>query len=407
MKQYKFSNNWIVMLSLVSVLWTYSCTKQDHFYKEFLDSRIEHYAGKADSVRIFSGENRVGLKWYLFDPLVDGACIYWNNKQDSLLVEHPTDTDSVEVVISGLPETTHTFLIITKDRNGNLSIPVSISGSSYGSNFRKTLFNRTIKALIYQNKVLNIDWQSESSETALFTEITYSDVSGKRKTISLPISETLSMLPNFKVNTPIEYRTAFIPKENAIDTFYTETASITPELYELLDWSKFQEVRLPTDTYQEHTSLHTSMYKMWNDDISNSSNLFLTIPYLSPIPQWFTFDLGVTASISSMKIWHRAGWYYDLGNLKRFEVYGSNEPNPDGSWDSWTLIGTFQSVKPSGLPLGQRSQQDLDYILAGEEFIFEKNLPEFRYLRIKTLEVWGTVSYVCIQKMQIWANIIN
>jgi hypothetical protein len=108
-----------------------------------------------------------------------------------------------------------------------------------------------------------------------------------------------------------------------------------------------------------------------------------------------------------MKIWHRAGWYYDLGNLKRFEVYGSNEPNPDGSWDSWTLIGTFQSVKPSGLPLGQTSQIDLDYILAGEEFIFEKNLPEFRYLRIKTLEVWGTVSYVCIQKMQIWTNIIN
>ena len=380
-------------------------TKARSLYQRILGFHVlKHYAGKADSVRIFSGENRVGLKWYLFDPLVDGAWIYWNNKQDSLLVEHPTDTDSVEVVISGLPETTHTFLIITKDRNGNLSIPVSISGSSYGSNFRKTLFNRTIKALIYQNKVLNIDWQSESSETALFTEITYTDVSGERKTISLPISETV-VCCRISNNTTIEYRQHFKPKRERHDTFYTETASINPELYELLDWSKFQEVRLPTDTYQEHTSLHTSMYKMWNDDISDPSNLFLTIPNLSPIPQWFTFDLGVKASISSMKLWHRAGWYYDLGNLKRFEVYGSNDPNPDGSWDSWTLIGTFQSVKPSGLPLGQRSQQDLDYILAGEEFIFEKNLPEFRYLRIKTLEVWGTVSYVCIQKMQIWANI--
>lgn len=407
MKQYKFSNNWIVLLSLVSVIWTYSCTKQDHFYKDFLDTRIGHYAGKADSVRAFSGENRIKIKWYLFDPLVNGATVYWNNKQDSILVEHPTDTDSVEVIISGLSETTHTFTIITKDRNGNQSIPVKISGSSYGSNFRMTIFNRTINELIYQNKVLHIKWQAESSETALLTEITYTDTDGQSNTISLPIGETNSSLPNYKANTSITYRTAFIPKENAFDTFYTEMESITPEVYELLDWSKFQEVRLPTDTYQEHTSLHTSMNKMWNDDISSSSNLFLTIPYLSPIPQWFTFDLGVEASISHMKIWHRAGYYYDLGNLKRFEVYGSNEPNPDGSWESWNLIGTFQSVKPSGLPLGQRTQQDVDYILAGEMFTFEKNLPTYRYLRIKTLEVWGTVSYVCIQKMQIWANIIN
>ncbi|HHU25546.1 MAG: DUF4998 domain-containing protein [Bacteroidota bacterium] len=395
-----------LLLSVVMVL-TYACTKQDHFYKEFVEDRVQHYAGKADSLRVFPGDNRVMLKWYLFDPLVNAASIHWNNKRDSMFVEHATGTDSVELIISNLPETTHTFTIVTRDRNGNKSIPVTISGSSYGSNFRKTISNRMIRDLVYQNKKLSVKWQPELSETALFTEVVFSDTNGNRETVIMPVDENDCVLPGYKGGSSIEYRTAFVPEKNAIDTFYTEVAAITPEVYELLDWSKFREVRLPTDTYQEHATLKTSMPKMWNDDITSSSNLFLTVPNLSPIPQWFTFDLGVTASISHMRIWHRAGWYYNLGNLKRFEVYGSNEPNPDGSWESWTLLGTFQSTKPSGLPLGQTSQLDLDYILAGEMFVFEKNLPPFRYLRVKTLEVWGTVKYVCIQKMQIWANIPN
>src|SRR5690606_24930385 len=118
MKRHYSTIQLLVLLStLLGIL--YSCTKQDYFYKEFVDTRIKHYAGKADSAKAFSGENRVRLAWEIGDPLVDGASIYWNQKRDSLVITHPLGVDSWEVDIEGLPETTHTFVIITKDKNGN------------------------------------------------------------------------------------------------------------------------------------------------------------------------------------------------------------------------------------------------------------------------------------------------
>lgn len=189
--------------------------------------------------------------------------------------------------------------------------------------------------------------------------------------------------------------------ENHSDTLYHE---LTP-LYEIeLDRSKFSEVRLPTDTYTGHNIINTPMHGMWNDVTSNRDNVFLTLPNLSPIPQWFTFDMNSSAKLSRMRIWHRATFLFDAGNLKRFEVYGSNNPNPDGSWESWELLGTFESKKPSGLPVGQNSNEDVEYINAGEEFVFGLDTPPVRYLRVKTLEVWGGVSYISIQMMKVWGQ---
>ncbi|MBN9267002.1 MAG: hypothetical protein J0I75_20995, partial [Hyphomicrobium sp.] len=33
-------------------------------------------------------------------------------------------------------------------------------------------------------------------------------------------------------------------------------------------------------------------------------------------------------------------------------IYGSNDPNADGSWDSWTFLRTCEAIKPSGSPAG-------------------------------------------------------
>lgn len=189
--------------------------------------------------------------------------------------------------------------------------------------------------------------------------------------------------------------------ENHSDTLYVE---LTP-LYEIeLDRSKFTEVQLPTDTYRGHNLINTPMHRMWNDVTSNRDDLFLTLPNASPIPQWFTFDMHTEAKLSRFRIWHRATFLFDAGAIKRLEVYGSNDPDPDGSWESWTLLGSFESKKPSGLPLGQLSNEDTEYINAGEEFVFGLDTPPVRYLRFKTLEVWGGVQYISIQMMKVWGQ---
>ncbi len=404
MKKYNIYSN-LVKVSIIFLIFQVSCTKQDHFYKEFVDTKIRHYAGKADSVKVFSGENRVKLFWEINDPSVNGATIYWNQKKDSLVVSHPTNLSSWEVFIPNLSESSHSFIIVTKDQNNQTSIPVQAYGTAYGNRFKQQVHNRSVRGMVFTKGNLEFNWLPESSSVMVDTEILFTNNEGNPDTIRLNRSENHSILPGYKPNTAVRFRSSFLPKEDAVDTLYSDSETFVPEVDELLDWDKFAEMQLPTDTYQGHVSLAAHMRKMWNDDITTNSNLFLTIPNLSPIPQWFTFDLGVTASLSKMKIWHRAGFIYDLGNLKQFEVYGSNDPNPDGSWESWNKIATFNSKKPSGLPLGQTSQADQDYINAGEDFIFDEGTPSYRYIRIKTLAIWGNVQYICIQKMQLWSNL--
>jgi hypothetical protein len=79
---------------------------------------------------------------------------------------------------------------------------------------------------------------------------------------------------------------------------------------------------------------------------------------------------------------------YAQNNVKKFEVYGSALPNYDGSWDaSWTKLTEYTLIKPSGLPLGQVSQADIDAVRLGEELMLPSHAP-IRYIRVKILEVW-------------------
>src|SRR3546814_14883140 len=84
---------------------------------------------------------------------------------------------------------------------------------------------------------------------------------------------------------------------------------------------------------------------------------------------------------------------------------GSTEPNPDGSWDdSWVLLGAFESVKPSGSPEGEMTSEDLNYILAGEDFQFEEDAPPVRFIRFKTTSNWDARGrdYANIGEVTFW-----
>ncbi|HMI01944.1 MAG TPA: DUF5000 domain-containing lipoprotein [Pedobacter sp.] len=183
--------------------------------------------------------------------------------------------------------------------------------------------------------------------------------------------------------------------DNHSDTAYTE---LTPVFEQQLDKTKFKEVRLPTDTYTPHSGF-AGVTALW-DDKWNSGTVFHTKPGTG-LPQWFTFDLGANVSLSRFKFYHRLGGgqqstdgAYAGGDPKVFELYGSNDPNKDGSWDSWTLIGEFQSVKPSGSPQGIVTSEDFQYaVVDGEEFDIPPGTARYRYLRWRTNKVWGSLDH--------------
>lgn len=186
---------------------------------------------------------------------------------------------------------------------------------------------------------------------------------------------------------------------NITDTLF---ANITPIYEEQIDKNKFKEVKLPSDTYEAHIG---ALSKLWD---GKSSDIFHTKPG-SGLPQHFTFDMGTTASLSRFKLHHRNGTgtdgMYTGGDPKIYEIWGSNSPDSDGGWENWTLLKECESIKPSGLPEGTVTSEDQQFAgVDGEEFEFGDELPAVRYIRLRTIRVWGALDHMYIAELTFWGK---
>lgn len=182
----------------------------------------------------------------------------------------------------------------------------------------------------------------------------------------------------------------------------TLVQELTPIFEMHLERSKFFEYYLPTD---QKAAWGWYMHNLWDGVLLHNVNVdhpgFHTAP--GGLPQWFTFSLGVKAKLSRFRYYQR-GQYFSFAdrNIKKFEIWGSNNPDPDGGWNNWTLLLTGESVKPSGLPPGQNSQEDMDLITRGEEFLFPIENEPVTYIRFKVLETWGHADHFYIMGVDFW-----
>src|SRR5690606_6800577 len=129
------------------------------------------------------------------------------------------------------------------------------------------------------------------------------------------------------------------------------------------------------------------------------------------VPQHFTIFLQGEYQLSRIKLWQNLNpttTTYGSANPKHFKVWGSMDPNPDGSFDdSWYLLGEFENIKPSGKPVGDNSAEDIATATAGEEYTFGLDVPPARYIRFETLSTWGQTQHVYITEMALWGGKIN
>ncbi|MBZ4192244.1 DUF5000 domain-containing lipoprotein [Niabella beijingensis] len=184
---------------------------------------------------------------------------------------------------------------------------------------------------------------------------------------------------------------------NLSDTLITE---LTPLFEELLDRRKMKGVALPTDAPLGHGGDIAGLF-----DGNPTGGGFYHSGDAAHMPQWFTYDMGVTAKLSRLVWFMRPGFYYTLHNPREVEIWGSNNPNPDGSFDdSWMLLTKSTQIKPSGLPEGQLSQADMDAALAGHTVVFPLNTPKVRYIRFKTLKNWSNGTYVNFYQIMMWGD---
>lgn len=178
-----------------------------------------------------------------------------------------------------------------------------------------------------------------------------------------------------------------------------------------LDKTKFRQIDLPTDQNKPHMAGRT-LSRIWDEDYSNN-DFVTTVGY--GIPQWFTFDLGVRANLSRIVVYNRssgATYIYNAGSVKEWEIFGSESPNPDGSWDeSWKPLRSQPCVswKPSGLPLGEYNNEDIQRQIDGEEFEFDALDSPVRYLRWKTNAVWGgsSIGHINLVEITLYGSVVE
>ena len=184
--------------------------------------------------------------------------------------------------------------------------------------------------------------------------------------------------------------------ENRSEILYD---TLVPLFEQQFDPVKFKEVNLPSDSPSDYGWI---MSNIWDGNVGDQG--FHTAPGVK-WPQSFTFDLGITGKISRIKEYQRQDdWIFRHGNIKKFEVWGATTDNLSDSWSSWTKLMDCESIKPSGLPLGQYSSEDQAWAAAGEEFINSPENPPVRYIRILVTENWSGGDFFHLSELEVFGD---
>ncbi|MEH6656624.1 MULTISPECIES: DUF4959 domain-containing protein [Leeuwenhoekiella] len=189
---------------------------------------------------------------------------------------------------------------------------------------------------------------------------------------------------------------------------YTDTlfAEIKPLFEEAIPKSGYRGVRLPNDA-PFHPS--TSLEGLWNGNIMDWPQIYLTEGTYTASNHILTFDMGVQAKLSRIVIWDYPEYfngrsYYYLACMKRFRIYGSDVLETSGDLSKWTLLGEYEEVKPSGLPYGQQTNEDYQTANAGFSWDIPIEMPRVRYIRIENLENWAGGRQFAIGELQAYGN---
>jgi len=224
----------LILFLFVWAVTTVCCSKWDD-YKKYTAAGESTYTGKMDSITIYPGKLRVKMTGLLpADPNISLVKIKWNgNDSIQYNIIKSTGIDSFNKIIN-VPEGVNSFTIQTFDARGNSSSITNAIGTAYGPKYESGLTNRPVaRAELLTNGFAEITWDNFDTTTgAKNTVITYTTNSNTTSKVSVPLSQAVTELPDFKGGTSISLVTQYVPVPIAIDTFYS-AAQLVGVMYDV------------------------------------------------------------------------------------------------------------------------------------------------------------------------------
>jgi hypothetical protein len=193
---------------------------------------------------------------------------------------------------------------------------------------------------------------------------------------------------------------------NVSDTIIRE---LTPLFEEELPVGTWKNAQLPTDSWRADQDItYYQLENIWNGPAAPPEFVtnwkwdgqFLGNANAGYVfPQWFTISLGYSASVSRIHIWpilRSSDDDYNAENVREFELWGSENPPADGSWNNWVFLGHWVAFKPSGYDAnggrGVVTTEDVDYFRNNQDYEIvpsAENMDPYKpvtHIRFKTIE---------------------
>lgn len=316
----------ILGISLLS-----SCDDFIDVHKEYIEGGEIIYAPKPDTISFVAGKERILFHCRTYNaPNVKSVDVYWNDGLDSLIIPVSLGSgyDSLDVVLDNMQEKSYTFSVHITDHFGHKSLSVTNFGSSYGASYQSTLNDRRIKGISLFDTGGVVDWYSPM-EGLVRNEIRYTRKDGTGASVWMPAKEYTVTCVDIQPGSTFEYRSLYIPEEEAIDTFATawktyEEAFPSEYKFDRNNWTVLAvSDETASDGGGKDALIDDDLNSWWHSNYTGED---------TPLPHWAVIDMLSSKKISKIEVYRRSG----STDTKSIEVYVGN--NPDAAATNWVRL---------------------------------------------------------------------
>jgi hypothetical protein len=456
------------MAPLCAMLFTFSCENMNSIHEEYLNRGETFYIGAADSVLVYPGDRKIKFEWKISaDPRITKAVIYWNGRDTSVTIPINRTTAEetwLEHQLDNIAEGEYVFTFVMQDDKGNISKPTEVSGVVLGAMYVENLRNRGVQTIAkLVSGEMEITWEAANISTLQNMVVEYTDrTTSQQVTREIPNSEDITLLEGLDSGDEINIYAVHLP-ENGLEMFRSYGREyLMPKFERLLDKSRFSDAFKPGDNTtpqpgdSDNAWMNTwgigdnrDIRQLWDDNTRNDAvGGFRGILHTNDqsgqwgnarfkFPHKFTFDIGVLATLSRIRVWARTDNSSFSGHSPRYiEIWATDAPkvvadfansaameeyyrttyvvqkapdnqiqtNPNGdaahagqgdlfiaadptpgiyNWqEDWVKLGDFEMVKPSGMNHNQRNDADNAVWAAGFDFNLLDTGDRYQYIRL-------------------------
>lgn len=212
----------IIFIIIIGLLT--ACGDMESIHEEYLQGE-KIYAGKLDSLTVFSGYKRVkivGLTHYLGQS--KDCYIEWDDQvQNFQIPESPGET--FEMIVEGLEERNYEFRVYTQDEALNRSVLQTCKGKAIGDIFVNSQNSRRFTSS-NANDTLTFEWANKAeTEYLAKTILSYEHEAGQMIDILVWPDDEKTSITDWKSGGDLEIQSAIVTGDLGFDTIFLDPAN--------------------------------------------------------------------------------------------------------------------------------------------------------------------------------------